>query len=976
MKMTAGKINELLTQPGCEHNHKKDKKGKNKACQQQAQPGAAQGGCAFDGASIALVPITDVAHLVHGPIACAGNSWGSRGSLSSGPMIYKMGFTTDLSENDIIFGGEKKLYKAIHEVKERYSPAAIFVYLTCVTALIGDDLEAVCQAASQKFDIPVVPVSSPGFVGSKNLGNRIGGEALLEYVVGTREPEYTTPYDINLIGEYNIAGELWGVLPILEKAGIRVLSKITGDARYHDVACAHRAKLNVMICSKALINMAHKMQERYGIPYVEESIYGVEDMNRLLRDIANKLGDDDLKARVEQVIQDETAKLNEALVPYRQRLKGKRVVLYTGGVKSWSIISAAKDLGIEVMATSTKKSTEEDKARIKKLLGKDGMMLQKGNAQELLKVIAKTKADMLIAGGRNQYTALKAKIPFLDINQERHHPYAGYIGMIEMAKELDEALHSPIWEQVRREAPWEAPHLTSGTPLPKLGEGTGERASTKVVSRRKGAAVNPLKQSQPLGAALAYLGVKGIMPLFHGSQGCTAFAKVMLVRHFREAIPLSTTAMTEVTTVLGGEDNVETALLTLLEKSKPEIVGLCTTGLTETRGDDMQGILRTIRKRRPELAEFPIAFASTPDFKGALQDGYAAAVEALVRDIPTGNGSGSSEEAYPYLYCSYPTTTVPATEETYPQCSYPTSTGSSTEEVHPYPYCSYPTPIAPLQVTVLAGSSLTPGDVQAVKDLVAMFGLKAVVLPDLSTSLDGHLSDGYSAITTGGTSLEELRSLSNSVFTLAIGLTMTTAAEILQQRFGTEFAIFKSLTGLDAVDSFLHKLSEISGQPVPEKLQHQRCQLQDAILDTHFFFGRKRVALALEPDLLHSIAWWLKTTGAEVQAAVTTTKSKLLKDLPLDTVTIGDLEDFADLAQGADLLIANSNAKKLAKDLDIPLYRMGFPVFDRLGNGHRCTVGYQGTTQLLFDIGNLFMEADEAHAHELVHSWREEKTEK
>ena len=129
-------------------------------------------------------------------------------------------------------------------------------------------------------------------------------------------------------------------------------------------------------------------------------------------------------------------------------------MLYTGGVKSWSIISAANDLGIEVAATSTKKSTEEDKARIKTLLGKDGIMLKKGNAQELLKVIAKTKADMLIAGGRNQYTALKAKIPFLDINQERHHPYAGYIGMIEMAKELDEALHSPIWEQVRREAPW------------------------------------------------------------------------------------------------------------------------------------------------------------------------------------------------------------------------------------------------------------------------------------------------------------------------------------------------------------------------------------------------------------------------------------------------------------------------------------------------------------------------------------------
>ena len=456
MKITQGKINELLSEPGCEHNHKKDQKGKNKSCTQQAQPGAAQGGCAFDGASIALVPITDVAHLVHGPIACSGNSWGSRGSQSSGPMLYKMGFTTDLSENDVIFGGEKRLFRSIVEVAERYNPAAVFVYSTCVTALIGDDMDAVCQSAQKKVGIPVVPVNSPGFIGSKNLGNRVGGESLLEYVVGTAEPEYTTPYDINLIGEYNIAGEMWNVLPLFEKLGIRVLAKITGDARYKEVCYAHRAKLNVMICSKALINMARKMEERYGIPYIEESFYGIDDINRCLRNIAAKLGDEDLKERVEKLIAEETAKLDVTLAPYRDRLKGKRVVLYTGGVKSWSIISAAKDLGIEVVATSTKKSTEEDKARIKELLGKDGMMLEKGSPQELLRVISQTKADMLIAGGRNQYTALKAKIPFLDINQERHHPYAGYEGMVEMARELEEALYSPVWQQVRKPAPWDA----------------------------------------------------------------------------------------------------------------------------------------------------------------------------------------------------------------------------------------------------------------------------------------------------------------------------------------------------------------------------------------------------------------------------------------------------------------------------------------------------------------------------------------
>ncbi|BBD60688.1 nitrogenase MoFe cofactor biosynthesis protein NifE [Nostoc sp. HK-01] len=460
---TQKKVNELLNESGCEHNQQKKGEKKNKSCTQQAQPGAAQGGCAFDGAMIALVPITDAAHLVHGPIACAGNSWGSRGSLSSGPQLYKMGFTTDMTENDVIFGGEKKLYKAILEIHQRYNPTAVFVYATCVTALIGDDINAVCKAAAEKIGTPVVPVIAPGFIGSKNLGNRFGGEALLDYVVGTAEPEFTTPYDINLIGEYNIAGEMWGVLPLFEKLGIRVLSKITGDARYEEIRYAHRAKLNVMICSRALLNMARKMEEQYGIPYIEESFYGIDDINRCLRNVAAKLGESlrdssasrDLQERTEKLIAEETAALDIALAPYRARLKGKRVVLYTGGVKSWSIISAAKDLGIEVVATSTRKSTEEDKAKIKRLLGTEGMMLEKGNAQELLRLVKDTNADMLIAGGRNQYTALKARIPFLDINQERHHPYAGYVGMLEMARELYEALYSPIWDQIRKPAPWD-----------------------------------------------------------------------------------------------------------------------------------------------------------------------------------------------------------------------------------------------------------------------------------------------------------------------------------------------------------------------------------------------------------------------------------------------------------------------------------------------------------------------------------------
>ncbi|MBE9191848.1 nitrogenase iron-molybdenum cofactor biosynthesis protein NifN [Gloeocapsopsis crepidinum LEGE 06123] len=426
---------------------------------------------------------------------------------------------------------------------------------------------------------------------------------------------------------------------------------------------------------------------------------------------------------------------------------------------------------------------------------------------------------------------------------------------------------------------------------------------------KKSVAVNPLKQSQPLGAALAFLGLKGVMPLFHGSQGCTAFAKVMLVRHFREAIPLSTTAMTEVSTILGGEDNIEQAILTLMEKSKPEILGLCTTGLTETRGDDMEGILRNIRNRHPELYDLPIVFAATPDFKGALQDGFAAAIESIVKELPQ------------------------------------------------------PGEIKLDQINILASSAFTPGDLQEIKEIVSAFGLKPIVVPDLSASLDGHLDDSYSAVTGGGTTLAELRQMGSSVFTLALGESVRAAAESLQKQFGIPYEVFGQLTGLAAVDDFLQGLIDLSGNSVPEKYCHQRRQLQDAMLDTHFYFGRKRVSLALEPDLLWSISWFLRSMGTEIHAAVTTTKSPLLEQLPVESVTVGDLEDFEQLAVGSDLLIANSHAKAIAHRLDTPFYRLGFPIFDRLGNGQRCTVGYRGTTQLLFDLGNLFLEAEEAKKH-------------
>ncbi|MDA8389510.1 MAG: nitrogenase iron-molybdenum cofactor biosynthesis protein NifE [Gammaproteobacteria bacterium] len=460
MSVLSTKVQGLLAEPGCGRNQAKSARERRAGCQNLLKPGAAAGGCAFDGAKIALQPITDVAHLVHGPIACEGNSWDNRHTGSSGPLLYRTGFTTDITALDVIQGGEKRLLRAIREIIESYDPPAVFVYQTCVTAMIGDDIEAVCQRASEQFARPVVPVNAPGFVGSKNLGNKLAGQALIDHVIGTREPAHTTPCDVVILGDYNVAGEFARVRPLLDALGIRVLASITGDGRYHDIACAHRARVSMVVCSKAMIHVARNMETRYGIPFFEGSFYGVSDMSDSLRQMSRLLVErgapETLVARTEALIAREEARIGVRLEPYRAHLAGKRVLLVTGGVKSWSVVAALREIGMEIVATSVKKSTPEDKQRIQGIMGSDAPMIDDLPPRDMYRMLKEGRADILLSGGRSQFVALKAKVPWLDINQERHHAYAGYDGMVELVRQIHLTVNNPIWQQVRRCAPWDA----------------------------------------------------------------------------------------------------------------------------------------------------------------------------------------------------------------------------------------------------------------------------------------------------------------------------------------------------------------------------------------------------------------------------------------------------------------------------------------------------------------------------------------
>ena len=437
---------------------------------------------------------------------------------------------------------------------------------------------------------------------------------------------------------------------------------------------------------------------------------------------------------------------------------------------------------------------------------------------------------------------------------------------------------------------------------------------TEIIHSRKSLATNPLKSSAPLGAALAYLGVAGSVPLLHGSQGCTSFALVLTVRHTKEAIPMQTTAIDEVATVMGGSENLEEALLNLTKRMKPRFIGVATTALMETRGEDIAGDLKLILARRPELANVRVVLANTPDFNGALEDGWSKAVCAIVDGIVEPRGTATP------LY---------------------------------------------QQVNLLPGVHQTAGDIEWMVETAESFGLIPVVLPDVSGSLDGTVPENYVPTSLGGASVDAISRMGRALHSIAVGEHMRAPAERLALRTGVPSTVLPTLTGLAASDDFIALLSRISERAAPARIRRQRSQLVDAMLDGQFYFASKRVAIAADPDLLTGLAGFFTSMGADIVTAVaSTSNSPLLSSVPAERVLVGDLQDFEDSARaaGAELLVTHSHGRQASERLDVPLLRVGFPIFDRLGAMHRCTAGYQGTRNLIFEVSNIILSGLHEHA--------------
>ncbi|MBI5788278.1 MAG: nitrogenase component I subunit alpha [Candidatus Schekmanbacteria bacterium] len=421
------------------------------ACNIQTVPGdMTERGCAFAGCrGVVGGPIKDAIQLVHGPIGCAYYTWGTRRNLSDMALHRKYCFSTDLTEDNVVFGGADKLYKSIIESYQLFPKAkAVLVYATCVVGLIGDDLEAICKKAEKEIGIQVIPFSCEGFRGvSQSLGHHIANKTLFDKVVGTREPEVTTPYDMNIIGEYNIDGDAWAIKPLFDAMGIRVLTIFTGNASFDDLPVMHAAKLNIVQCQRSSTYIAQMIQDKYGTPFINVTLFGMEETSKALRDVGKFFG---LEDKAQEVIGQETAKIKPQIEEYRSRLSGKRVMVFQGAPRAWHWIRLFEELGMEVVVAATTFGHKEDYTKIIERVKDGTLIVDNPNAPELVEILEDYQPDLFVSGLKEKYLSYKMGIPFVNGHSYEEGPYAGYLGFVNFARDMDIAINHPVWKMIRQ----------------------------------------------------------------------------------------------------------------------------------------------------------------------------------------------------------------------------------------------------------------------------------------------------------------------------------------------------------------------------------------------------------------------------------------------------------------------------------------------------------------------------------------------
>ena len=420
------------------------------SCERESVSGAvSQRACVYCGARVVLNPITDAYHIVHGPIGCASYTWDIRGSLTSGEDTFRNSFSTDLRETDKVFGGAKKLTAAIDELMEKAvpSPKLIFVFATCIVGVIGDDIEAVCRIAEKKYGIRVIPVKAPGFSGTKSQGYKLACNAIMNLI----RPHAKQPkrFGVNILGDFNLAGEMWIIKGYLEKIGIPVISTITGDSSYKTLIQAPSAMLNIVQCAGSSAYLSELMETEFGIPSLRVSFFGIEDTTTSLLRVADFFGKMEISENARKFAAEQTANIMPVIEKYKPYLEGKKAAIFVGGgFKAISLIRQFNELGMEAVVVGTQTGKKEDYDIMGSLVNSNAVILDDANPAELERFMTEKQADILVGGVKERPLAYKLGMAFCDHNHERKHPLAGFEGIENFVKEIHKSINSPVWKYV------------------------------------------------------------------------------------------------------------------------------------------------------------------------------------------------------------------------------------------------------------------------------------------------------------------------------------------------------------------------------------------------------------------------------------------------------------------------------------------------------------------------------------------------
>ena len=429
---------------------------------------------------------------------------------------------------------------------------------------------------------------------------------------------------------------------------------------------------------------------------------------------------------------------------------------------------------------------------------------------------------------------------------------------------------------------------------------------------------NACKVCAPLGACMVFKGVRGCLPFLHGSQGCATYIRRYMISHFREPVDIASSSFTEEDAIFGGSRNFLAGVENSTLQYQPEVIGVATTCLSETIGENMIAMIRDTQKKLGENGQTPLVHVSTPAYNGSHSEGFHAAVKAFVTHF-------AREDA---------------------------------------PAHDTPT------VNILPGM-VTCADLRHLREIAAAFGLRAVILPDYSETLEGEAWDGYHRISPGGTSSGEITSMTRSLASIELGHTLTksqSAGAYLADKFGVPLYPLGQPTGMVSTDKLLGAFAAISGKKTPQNLLSERGRLLDAYVDAHKYLAGTKAAIIGEPDQVIAIAGFMSEIGVKPVICACGTSPKHWKDMLAGEIEGGldgvhvmpgtDHNRLTDVAKEVrpDFIIATSKAAPLARSLGIPLVRSGFPIHDRFGPQRKLTLGYRGTQSLFDEVVNAILE--------------------